>query len=660
MDKLKMHSPNLTQDNIARIRELFPGCVTEAKGENGSVKLAVDFDQLRQELSDSIVEGPQERYHLNWPGKREALLTANAPIAKTLRPCRAESVDFDTTRNLFIEGENLDALKLLQDNYLGKIKMIYIDPPYNTGSDFIYEDDFSEAPIDFLKRSNQVDTSGNRLVINAESNGRFHSDWLSMLYPRLKLARNILRDDGVIFVSIDDVEFPNLRKIIDEVFGEKNFLATLVWDRNRKNDAKYFSVGHEYMVVYAKNEPLLSENQIIFRGEKDGVEDVRSEFDRLKAIHGSDWAAVRQGLLEFYRSIPDDDSRAPLKRFTKVDGKGPYRDDGNINWPGGGGPTYEVLHPGTKKPCKLPTSGWRYPNPTRFWEEVAKGRVVFGPDETTVPRVRTNLFENSDQVMTSVHYSYAQKSANEFSALFDGRRVFDNPKPISDLRRLISYITGPDDLICDFFAGSATTAHAVMKINAEDGGNRRHIMVQVAEAINENHEAYLAGFRTIPELSRERIRRAGKKILESACHENWNKDVGFRTLKIDTSNMADVYYAPDALDTANLDLLIDNIKPDRTPEDLLFQVMLDWGVDLALPITKQAIQGKDVFFVDDNALVACFDAHSGIDETFVKELAKRQPLRVVFRDAGFKDSAVKINVEQIFKLLSPATEVKSI
>ncbi|QTO52770.1 site-specific DNA-methyltransferase [Duffyella gerundensis] len=660
MEKLKMHSPNLTQDNIARIRDLFPGCVTEAKGEGGSVKLAVDFDQLRQELDDSIVEGPLERYHLNWPGKREALLTANTPIAKTLRPCRDESVDFDSTKNLFIEGDNLDALKLLQDNYLGKIKMIYIDPPYNTGNDFIYEDDFSVTPSDFLKRSNQIDASGNRLVINAESNGRFHSDWLSMLYPRLKLARNFLRDDGVIFVSIDDVEFPNLRKILDEVFGESNFLATLVWDRNRKNDAKYFSVGHEYMVVYAKNEPLLSQNQIIFRGEKDGVEDVRSEFDRLKAIHGSDWAAVRQGLLEFYRSIPDDDSRAPLKRFTKVDDKGPYRDDGNINWPGGGGPTYEVMHPETQKPCKLPTSGWRYPNPTRFWEEVAKGRVVFGPDETTVPRVRTSLFENSDQVMTSVHYSYAQTSANEFNTLFDGRRVFENPKPISDLRRLIAYVTGPDDLICDFFAGSATTAHAVMKLNAEDGGNRRHIMMQVAEVINEKHEAYLAGFKTIPELSRERIRRAGKKVLESACHENWNKDVGFRTLKIDTSNMADVYYTPDALHEANLDLFVENIKPDRTPEDLLFQVMLDWGVDLSLPINKQSIQGKDVFFVDGNVLAACFDASGSIDEAFVKELAKHQPLRVVFRDAGYKNSAVKINVEQIFKLLSPVTEVKCI
>lgn len=492
----------------------------------------------------------------------------------------------------------------------------------------------------------------------------------------------------MILVSIDDVEFPNLRKLLDKVFGEPNFLAALVWDRNRKNDAKYFSVGHEYMVVYAKNEPFLSENQLTFRGEKEGVEDVRTELDRLKALHGSDWVTIREGLIELYRSIPDDDPRAPLKRFTKVDSKGPYRDDGNINWPGGGGPTYEVIHPETKKPCKLPTSGWRYPNPVRFWEEVAKGRVVFGPDESTVPRVRTNLFENSDQVMTSVHYSYAQTSANEFNALFNGRRVFENPKPISDLRRLIAYVTGPDDLICDFFAGSATTAHAVINLNAEDGGNRRHILVQVAEAINERHEAYLAGFKTIPELSRERIRRAGKKVsadyaekrrltvttevtdlfgekgsqgnLRESAQSADHLDVGFRVLKIDTSNMADVYYTPDALDKANLDLFVDNIKPDRTPEDLLFQVMLDWGVDLALPIAKRTIQGKDVFFVDDNALAACFDAHGGVDEAFVKELATHKPLRVVFRDAGFKNSAVKINVEQIFKLLSPSTEVKSI
>lgn len=666
MEKLKMHSPNLVAQNIEQLAALFPNCVTESRGKDGELKRAIDFDLLKQELSTHIVDGPLERYQLNWPGKREALLTANAPIAKTLRPCREESVNFDTTQNLFIEGDNLDALKLLQETYLGKVKMIYIDPPYNTGNDFIYNDDFSEENGTYTERSNQKDGQGNRLVVNAESNGRFHSDWLSMIYPRIKLAKNLLRDDGLIFVSIDDAEFHNLRKILDETFGESNFLAALVWDRNRKNDAKYFSVGHEYMVVYAKNENLLSANKVVFRGEKDGVEEVKSEFERLQLIHGNDWDSVRQGLLEFYRSIPDDDPRAPLKRFTKVDGKGPYRDDGNINWPGGGGPTYEVVHPVTKKPCKLPTSGWRYPNSSRFWEEVEKGRVVFGLDETTVPRVRTNLFENSDQVMTSVHYSYAQTSSNEFNALFDGRRVFENPKPIGDIRRLISYVTEPDDLVLDFFAGSATTAHAVMKLNSEDGGNRRYVLVQIAEAINPSHEAFLAGFKTIPELSRERIRRASNNIIKSQFHENWNMDVGFRTLKIDSSNMTDVHYNPDAIIQDDLFAQVDNIKADRTEEDLLFQVMLDWGVDLMAPIQRQTIDGKTVFFVDADAqhqhgaLVACFDKTGGIDDAFIRQLAAFSPLRLVFRDAGFASDAVKINAEQLLKQLSPLTEVKAI
>ena len=666
MEKLNMHSPNLVEQNIDKLAALFPNCVTEARGADGKLKKAIDFDLLRQELSRHIVEGPQERFHLNWPGKREALLTANAPIAKTLRPCREESVNFDTTKNLFIEGDNLDALKLLQETYLGKVKMIYIDPPYNTGNDFIYDDDFAEDVDTYIERSNQKDVQGNRLVANTESNGRFHSDWLSMIYPRIKLAKNLLRDDGLIFVSIDDAEFHNLREILDEIFGESNFLAALVWDRNRKNDAKYFSVGHEYMVVYAKNEPLLSANKIIFRGGKDGVEEVRREFERLQVIHGNDWGSVRQGLVEFYRSIPDDDPMAPLKRFTKVDGKGPYRDDGNINWPGGGGPTYEVVHPVTKKTCKLPTSGWRYPNSSRFWEEVEKGRIVFGPDETTVPRVRTNLFENSDQVMTSVHYSYAQTSSNEFNSLFDGRRVFENPKPIGDIRRLISYVTEPDDLVLDFFAGSATTAHAVMKLNAEDGGSRRYVLVQVAETINDTHEAFLAGFKTIPELSRERIRRASNKILESQCHESWNMDIGFRTLKIDSSNLTDVYYNPDTIIQDDLFAQVDNIKADRTEEDLLFQVMLDWGVDLALPIHRETIAGKTVFFVAAQAdnhhgvLVACFDKTGSVDEAFIKQLATFKPLRLVFRDAGFTSDAAKINVEQLLKQLSPTTDVKTI
>lgn len=660
MKKLKMHSPDMTQENIAKIRELFPHCVTEAHDENDTVTLRVDFDLLRQELSSVLVEGAQERYRLDWPGKRQALLTANAPIAKTLRPCREESVVFDTTKNLYIEGDNLDALKLLQESYLGKVKMIYIDPPYNTGKDFIYEDDFAENADEFLKRSNQKDAEGNRLVANTESNGRFHSDWLSMMYSRLKLARNLLRDDGVILVSIDDVEFPNLRKLFDEIYGEHNFIATLVWDRNRKNDAKFFSVGHEYMAIYAKNKVHLAENQIIFRGEKEGVQDIKTVFNRLCTEFGDNWPAVREGMLNFYRTIPDGDPRAPLKRFTKVDGKGPYRDDGNINWPGGGGPRYEVRHPRTDLPCKQPTSGWRYPTPGRLWEEVEKGKIVFGADETTVPRVRTNLFENFDQVMTSVHYSYAQTSANEFNAIFGGKRVFDNPKPINDLRRLTAYLTGQDDLICDFFSGSATTAHAVMQLNAEDGGNRQFIMVQLPEICNEDPQAFKAGYKTIAEIGKERIRRAGKKILEGECNPGWNKDVGFRVLKVDSSCMEDVYYTPDQLTQKHLSLFADNIKADRRerPEDLLYQVLIDWGVELHLPIKPETIQGKKVFFVDENALAACFD--SGITGAFIQELAKREPLRAVFRDAGFASDDVRINAEQIFKQLSPHTEVKVI
>ena len=447
MDKLKMHSPDLSQDNIAKIRALFPDCVTEAADDQGTVRLAVDFDQLRQQLSDHIVEGPQERYRLDWPGKREALLTANAPIAKTLRPCRDESVNFDTTQNLFIEGDNLDALKLLQESYLGKVKMIYIDPPYNTGNDFIYEDDFAESTADFLVRSNQVSDVGIRLVANPESNGRFHSDWLSMISARLKLARNLLRDDGFIVVSIDDAECHSLKRLMDEIFGESNFIANLVWDRNRKNDARYFSVGHEYMLVYVRSLQHLKDNDVRLRASKEGVDDVRAVFGELKEKFNNDWDLVSEGLKEFYRTFEKDDPRIPLTRFTKVDERGPYRDDGNINWPGGGGPTYTVLHPETKKPCKLPKSGWRYPTKNRFDEEVASGRIVFGPDEKTVPRVRTNLFENVDQVLTSVRYSYAQTATLEFENIFDGVRVFDNPKNYKDIALLVGYLTGPDDVV---------------------------------------------------------------------------------------------------------------------------------------------------------------------------------------------------------------------
>lgn len=620
-----MHSPNLTEDNIAHIRDLFPGCVTEARGKDGSVRLAVDFDQLRQELSASLVEGPQERYHLNWPGKREALLTANAPIAKTLRPVREESVDFDTTKNLFIEGDNLDALKLLQETYLGKVKLIYIDPPYNTGRDFIYDDDFSEDAESYLIESNQVDEQGGRLVANTEANGRFHSDWLSMIYARLRLARNLLKDDGVVFISIDDNEVDNLRKACSEVFGEDNFVAQIIWQKvyAPKNTADWFSEDHDYVLIYAKNKQS-------WRPQK----------------------LARTPEMEARYKNPDNDPRGPWKAS---DMSARNRYDAGI---------YPVTSPSGRVIAGPPIGMyWRF-SEEKFKELDADKRIWWGTDGSNVPAVKRFLSEVSSGRTPQTLWFYeevghtqdAKKTLLKYVQFEHTENVLNSVKPVELLQRVLQLAGQPNDgdIVLDFFSGSATTAHAVLKQNAEDGGNRRFIGVQIAEPLPKPEP----GMASIFEMGQRRIRNVAKELGESDTSRKL--DLGFRVLKIDTSNMADVYYSPDALDKANLDLFVDNIKPDRTAEDLLFQVMLDWGVDLALPIEKKAIQGKDVFFSDGDALAACFDAHGGVDEAFVKELATHKPLRVVFRDAGFKDSAVKINVEQIFKLLSPSTEVKSI
>ena len=623
MEKMKMHSPNLTQDNVARIRELFPNCVTEAQGEDGTVKLAVDFDQLRQELAESIVEGPQERYHLNWPGKREALLTANAPIAKTLRPCREESVDFDTTKNLFIEGDNLDALKLLQETYLGKVKMIYIDPPYNTGNDFIYVDDFSEDTESFLLRSNQKDEVGNRLIANTIANGRFHSDWLSMMYPRLKLARNLLRDDGLIFISIDNTELDNLRRVCNEIFGEDNFVEMFTW--HKKNSAKGVPPKnmvvniHEYVLCYSKNQNAK------VSGEK-RTEDTFAN--------------------------PDNDARGLWRRSNIKSTLERPKD------------TFTITDPKT---------GNDFINYWAFSEETLKrmideDRILFPKELDGLPKQKEFLSEFANPNMpikSHLGLFHSQDTTEKEVESMMGSKLFLYRKPIELVKTIVEQgSTGNEEIVLDFFAGSATTAHAVMRMNSEDNGKRKFILVQIPEVCAEDQEAFKAGFKNIAEISKERIRRAGQMVKKGTSGQSLEAapslDIGFRVLKVDASNMADVYYAPDALDKAKFDLFVDNIKTGRTPEDLLFQVMLDWGIDLALPITKQSIQGKDVFFVDGNVLVSCFDASGSIDEAFVKELAKQQPLRVVFRDAGYKDSAVKINVEQIFKLLSPATEVKCI
>jgi len=621
MDKLKLHSSDLTQANIDKLGELFPNCVTEARDDTGAVRRAIDFDQLRQELSTSIVEGPQERYQLNWPGKREALLTANAPIAKTLRPCREESVDFDTTRNLFIEGDNLDALKLLQETYLNKVKMIYIDPPYNTGNDFIYDDDFAESSETYKLKSNQNDSAGNRLIANTEANGRFHSDWLTMMYSRIKLAKNLLRDDGVIFISIDDGEVANLRKICDEIFGHENFLADFIWKkRTGSNDSQNMvSLDHDYVVAFCKSNAA--------------------------KLNGSTKDSSN------YKN-PDSDPLGPWARDNLTCNK-TASERPNLFYP--------IVDPttGIQHECN-PNRVWAY-EPERMARNIAQGKVIF-PKPGGTPMYKRHLSElRSDRkpfssILDTTINTVATKDLRDLM----GGQVFDYPKGVELLKQLIDQGGSTDDIFLDFFAGSATTAHAVMALNAEDGGKRRFVVVQLPELCEQATEAYRAGYRSIAEISKERIRRAGNKITQDSDGKAGidKLDIGFRVLKIDSSNMNEVYYAPDLVSQDLLSAQVDNIREDRSAEDLLFQVLIDWGVDLTLPIAQEKIAGKTVFFVDGNALAACFE--TDINEAFVKLLAKRQPLRAVFRDTGFASDSVKINVEQIFKLMSPATEVKTL
>ena len=627
MQKLKMHTPNFTDENISKIAELFPHCVTESKGENGNLKKSIDFDLLKQTLSHHIVEGQKERYQLNWPGKKDALLTANAPIAKTLRPCREESVNFDTTENLFIEGDNLDALKLLQEAYLGKVKMIYIDPPYNTGKDFIYKDNFAESTDEYLRDSGQKDEDGNRLITNTESNGRFHSDWLSMMYSRLKLARNLLKDDGVIFISIDDNEVHNLRRICDEIFGEENFLANIVWEKRftRSNNSKTFATLTEHILCVRKSNTLTEVKE------------------------------PRNAKADSTYSNPDNDPRGI---WTSVSYINPATKEKRPNL------SYSLKNPITNATVTHPTHAWKYEKNT-YLEHVRENKLYWGKDgNNTYPRLKKFLSE-MDNGMVPVNL-WPRQDAGTTDEASKGLeklmevKIFDFPKPYTLIQKALRIATDKDDIILDFFAGSSTTAHAVMQLNAEDGGQRKFIMVQIPEKCDEKSEACKAGYKTIAEISKERIRRAGNKIKQDNADKDGidQLDTGFRVLKVADSNMAEVYYTPDAIAQNLLSGLTDNIKADRSDEDLLFQVLLDWGVDLMRPITKNIIAGLDVYFVDDNGLAACFAKDGLITEDFCQKLVERQPLRVVFRDAGFKDDSVKINIEQIFKQISPHTEVK--
>ena len=631
-DMLSMHSPNLVDDNVQKISELFPNCIKEAKDENGKLKKAVDFDLLRQELSQSLVEGGQERYRLDWPGKRQAILEANTPIAKTLRPARDESVNFDTTENLFIEGDNLDALKLLQESYLGQVKMIYIDPPYNTGNDFIYEDNFAEDTASFLERSEQVDEEGNRLITNTESNGRFHSDWLTMMYSRLKLARSLLKDDGVVFISCDDNEHHNLRKVCDEVFGASNFVANFIWEkRTNRENRKKVSYRHDNILVFCKNRDCLDIFQL----------------------------PMSQKALSNYKN-PDNDPRGSWKSdpATAQGGHGTTSQFYNLVAPNG------KIH-------ELPSGRcWLYTEKV-MQEHIDDNRIWFGKDGNGVPRIKTYLNAKErgltpETILFADRVKTNEAAKNELKGIFSGKSIFETPKPFQLIRELLLISTKSDDIILDFFAGSSTTAHAVMQLNAEDGGNRKFIMVQLNEPIDskEQKDAYKFcldnNFEShIAEISKERIRRAGAKIVEDNQDKEGieNLDIGFRVLKIDETNMKKVYYTPDEYSQAELDNLESHIKEDRTGEDLLFQVMLDWGVPLSLPIETKQIQGSTVYYVGINSLVACFDT---LTTDLVDEVSKDEPLKFVSSELAITHDQDKTNIKARFAQLSPDTQVKFI
>ena len=626
MEKLHMQSADGVQVNIEKIASLFPDCVTETivgydADDKPILRHKLDFEKLQQNLSSEIISGKEERYQFTWPDKKKAILLANSPINATLRPCRDESVDFDNTKNLYIEGDNLDVLKCLKETYLHKVKMIYIDPPYNTGNDFIYEDDFAESTSEYLANSGQFDEQGRRLVTNTESNGRFHTDWLNMIYPRLKVARDLLTDDGVIFISIDDHEQDNLKRICCELFGERNFIAQLVWERafSPKNDARFISNSHDYILMFAKD----IDSFVIGRLER--TEEANARY-----------------------SNPDNDPRGvwmssdiSVKTYTASC-------DYPITTPSG-----KIIEPPAGR-C------WRL-SKNAFFERLQDNRIWFGPNGDNTPRIKRFLSELKFDGMapTSILFykdvGHSQEGAQEVVSLFGDKGVFDGPKPVRLLERLITLANLKDDsIVLDFFSGSASTAHALMKKNEEKESHCKFILVQIPEEISEKKKAQ--GYKTICEIGKERIRRAGKKIKEDNPLTTQNLDTGFRVLKLDSSNMQDVYYSPADTTQSNIFNLVDNVKEDRTPEDLLFQVMLELGATLDSKIDTTSIEGKQIFDVADNYLVACFERD--IDDEVVTAIAKMQPQYAVLRDTSMATDSTATNFEQIFKTYAPNTVTK--
>ena len=674
MKNLKMQTTNMVDENIKKIGELFPNCLTETINADGKLVRAIDFDKLRQELACEVVEGAEERYQFTWPDKRNAIRLANAPTNKTLRPCREESVDFDNTENLYIEGDNLEVLKLLRENYLGKVKMIYIDPPYNTGNDFVYNDDFAQGKVEFEAQSGLFDEEGRRMadpmVQNTESNGRFHTDWLNMIYPRLKVAKDLLSDDGVIFISIDENEVENLKQISDEIFGSKNFIAELIWSAGRKNDSKYISISHEYILCYFKNSDYIKENKIVWREKKQGLDAIYTEYERLKKVYISDVKSIEKQLKTWYKSLPDGHPAKDHSHYCRVDENGIFFAD-NISWPGGGGPKYQVLHPVTQKPVVIPSRGWLV-NEKTMKEWVAQGKVLFGETEQSVPTLKAYLKDREYSVPYSVFYRDGRAASKRLATLM-GDKVFENPKDEEIIQRLIEFSgVNNGDIVMDFFSGSASTAHSVFLASINKQINLKFILVQIPEEISENKATAERGKKVaraaislcesmrvpnnICEIGKERIRRAGKKIKDEAGLQGQNLDTGFRVLKLDESNMADVYYTPakTPVQTAlALDALVDNIREGRTAEDLLFQVLPECNLPLSSKIEIREIHGKKVFVVNDGYLIACFD--KDINESVITAIAKEKPYYFVMCDRSIATDNVADNFDQIFNAYSKDT-----
>jgi len=631
MEKLNMQTTNIVDENIKRIGELFPNCLTERLNDEGKPEVAIDFDQLRQELSKDIVEGPEERYQFTWPDKRNAIRLANAPTTDTLRPCREESVDFDTTQNLYIEGDNLQVLKLLRENYLGKVKMIYIDPPYNTGNDFVYNDDFSLSAGEYIHNSGQEDEEGNRLVVNTESNGRFHTDWLNMIYPRLKVAKDLLSEDGLLFISLNDKEVANARKICEEVLGANNFVADLIWANKEgggSSDSRLFRIKNEHILCFTRN---------IESVEIKGVP--ISNADRYK---GKD---------EYF------EERGPY--YLQKLGMGSIQYSASLDYPIETPDGTKVMPADNNKGKK---ACWRW-SKDKFLNNLSRGFVEMKKDSSGIWTIYTkqymmcdndgNIIERTQRPMGIIE----EYSSTQAAKLLEAINIpFDYSKPVELIHYLVNRIDCKGSIILDFFSGSATTAHAVMQLNAEDGGKRKFIMVQLPEATDENSEAYKAGYKNICEIGKERIRRAGKKIKEESPLTTQDLDTGFRVLKLDSSNMQDVYYTPAEFNEQKL--FDDNIKPDRTGEDLLFQTMIELGIELSAKIEKRSIAGKTVWSVSDGYLMACFDEE--VNETTITEIARQHPYYFVMRDSSLANDQVADNFEQIWEEYSKDTVRKII